>query len=72
MAAKPAQRLLTVHDLVFLLGISRQQVARMMQDPAVWARPGGAKFIAGEYRLPESFYNRWVDAQDVALAAARR
>lgn len=69
MAVKAPDKLLTVPELVALTGFSRQHIARWMQDPAVWAKPGGAKMLSGEYRLPVSFYNRWVDAQDIATTA---
>lgn len=72
MAVRAPDKLLTVPELVAYTGFARQTICKMMQDPRVWAKPGGAKLIHGEYRLPTAFYNRWVDGQDVAPASIRK
>lgn len=64
--SRAPEKLLTVGELIAYTGFRRQTLQAWMSDPAVWAVPGGAKLIGGEYRLPTSFYNQWVAAQDVA------
>jgi hypothetical protein len=72
MAMKAPEKLLTLTELVYLTGFERKKVARMMISPEDWAKPGGAKLIAGDYRLPLSFYNAWVDSMDIATPPSRR
>lgn len=63
---KAPEPLLSVQDLVALMGYRKNTITDMMKKE--WAVPGGAKMIRGEYRLPVGFYNRWVETRDVALA----
>lgn len=66
MAVKAPERLLSRQELEFLTGLSKPTVLKLLDND--WKVPGGTKLIKGEYRLPVSFYNAWVDGQDAALA----
>jgi len=67
MPYKAPEKLLTVPELVALTGFHRTTITDMLKDPEVWAMPGGTKVMKSEFRLPVGFYNRWVDAQDLAV-----
>lgn len=64
MPAKAPQRLLTRAQLEELTGWERKKVLKMLRGE--WLVPGGTKLLGTEYRLPEAFYNAWVDSKDVA------
>lgn len=70
--SKAPDKLLTVPELVALTGFRSTTIHGWMKDPQMWAVPGGAKLIAGQYRLPVSFFNRWVEKQDLAVPASKQ
>lgn len=66
MASKAPERLLTRAELEGYLQLGKKKILELFADPQEWMKPGGTKLIAGEYRLPVSFYNRWLESRDVA------
>lgn len=66
MAAKAPEMLLGRSQLEALTGLTKNTILKMLNDPKVWAVKGGTKKIAGELKLPVSFYNRWLAEQELA------
>ena len=58
---KHPEQLLDVAALVFLTGQHKNTVLARFQPGGDWYEEG--LFISGEYRLPVSAYNRWLDNQ---------
>lgn len=64
MPQKHPEKLLSVAEIVFLTGFHKNTVLKEIVDGELRAR---AKKLLGEWRVPVSTYNTWVEAGEVAL-----
>lgn len=62
------EKLLSVQEIVYLSSFCKNTILKELGDGASPLRRG-SKMLRGEWRVPVSSYNAWVDAGNVELAA---
>ena len=63
MTERAPERLMSVRELCFLLGQSKGTVLARFKVDGDWHAAG--KMIDGEYRLPVSAYNAWLEERSL-------